>query len=226
MSNDAWLCAQWIVVAKSSIAAQRPHSVTIGVMKLIALSGTNGAGKDYMGEVLAERHNFLFVSVTEMLRDECRARNLPVERQHLRAISAEWRREGGLGVLVDKALEVYKKSPEGTYQGLVMSSLRNPGEVDRLHEFGGSMVWVDADIQIRYQRVTQANRGRGGEDDKTFEQFNAEQDAEMYGTSDDPNGLRMISVKEKSDIFIINDGNDLEEFAQHIAFTLTEAGLL
>ena len=49
-------------------------------MKLLGLSGTNGAGKDTVAEVLAARHNFLFVSVSDLLRDEATGRGLTTER--------------------------------------------------------------------------------------------------------------------------------------------------
>ena len=78
-------------------------------MKIIGLSGTNGSGKDTIGELLAERFNFLFLSGSDMLRDEARKRSLPVERETLRTISAEWRRDSGLGVLIDKAVDIFKK---------------------------------------------------------------------------------------------------------------------
>ena len=113
-------------------------------LQIIGLSGTNGAGKDTVGEVLAERHNYLFISVTELLRDEVRRRGLPVEREHLRTVSAEWRREFGLGVLVDRAVDAWKETGD-KYQGIVMASLRNPYEADRVHELDGSVIWVDAD---------------------------------------------------------------------------------
>ena len=46
-------------------------------------------------------------------------------------VSAEWRRESGLGVLVDKAVSEYEKA-ETEYSGLAIASLRNPGEADRM----------------------------------------------------------------------------------------------
>lgn len=192
-------------------------------MKLIGLSGTNGAGKDLVGELLAERHNYLFVSVTDLLRDEARKRGLPVEREHLRAISSEWRREGGLGVLVDKAVELFKSSGK-EYQGLIMASMRNPGEADRIHEFGGTMIWVDADPIVRYDRVY--SRQRTAEDDKTYEQFLAEGEAEMHGNPNDPTALHMSAVKHKCDLTILNEGDDIEAFAQALIPTLQPLGLL
>jgi dephospho-CoA kinase len=185
-------------------------------MKIIGLSGTNGAGKDTVGELLAEHHNFLFVSVTEMLRDEARRRGSPVEREVLRNISAQWRRHHGLGVLVDKALE-YFKSQEKHYDGLVMSSLRNPGEIDRLHELGGQLIWVDADPKVRYDRIFSRRRGR--EDDKTFEQFLTEEEAEMKPMGDEAT-LNMGAVKEHADITIQNNTNDVAVFRNKIEKTL------
>src|ERR1035437_7619345 len=174
-------------------------------MKLIGIAGTNGSGKDTVGQILVEKHGWLFVSVTDMLRDECRKRGLEVARENLRTISAEWRREGGLGVLIDKAMAEFEKS-DGRYAGLVISSLRNPGECKRVTELGGTNVWVDADPKIRYERVQAANRGRGGEDNKTYEEFVAEQEAEMSHSGDEAT-LNMAGVKALADIEIFNESD-------------------
>jgi cytidylate kinase len=182
-------------------------------LQIIGLSGTNGSGKDSMGELLAEHHGYLFVSVTELLRDEARHRGLPVTREHLRAISAEWRREQGLATLVDRAVALYHAAGD-KYAGIVMASLRNPYEADRIHELGGTMVWVDSDPAIRYARI-QANattRGRVDEDRKTFEEFLSEEQAEMQ-QSGDAATLNMGAVKERSDVTIYNNGDDLKTFA-------------
>ncbi|MGH7240388.1 MAG: hypothetical protein ACREHG_10070, partial [Candidatus Saccharimonadales bacterium] len=66
-----------------------------------------------------------------------------------------------------------------------MASLRNPGEADRVHELGGKVIWVDADPQVRYQRVINADRGRDGEDGKTYAEFLAEEAAEMNYSGDE-----------------------------------------
>ena len=178
-------------------------------MKLIGIAETNGSGKDTVGHILAEKHGWLFISVTDMLREECRARGLEIERENLRAISAEWRRQGGLGVLIDKAMAAYDKlGGEGEFSGLVVASLRNPGEADRVHEFGGTVVWVDADTHLRYNRIQSSNRGRGAEDSKTFEQFLAEQEAEMHSSGDEAT-LNLAGVKALADTEIFNE-SDLE----------------
>lgn len=181
-------------------------------MVIVGLSGTNGAGKDTVGYMLAERHGYLFVSLTDMLRTEAKKRNLPVARKVLRSISAEWRRKHGLGVLIDKAVNLYNQQKEKP-TGLVVASLRNLGEVDKIHALNGMVVWVDADPKIRYERV-QANkalRGRTAEDEKTFEEFVAEEQAEMHSSGDEAM-LSMSTVKAQADIMLENNGNDQKAF--------------
>jgi dephospho-CoA kinase len=77
-------------------------------LRIIGVAGTNGAGKDLLGQLLAERHNYLFISVTNILREELQRRSLPPDRAHMRELSAEWRRERGFGVLVELAVEKFK----------------------------------------------------------------------------------------------------------------------
>jgi cytidylate kinase len=183
-------------------------------MKLYGIAGTNGAGKDSIGIMLAERHGFLFISMTDMLRDELDRRGLPPAREHMRELSAEWRRQSGLGVLIDKSLEHYQKVADH-YKGLVVASLRNPGEADRLHELEGQLVWVDADPRTRYDCLQANAASRGGrravDDQKTFEQFLADEAAEMQHSGDEAT-LSISGVKDKADIFLENDGDDIEAF--------------
>jgi cytidylate kinase len=177
-------------------------------MNIVGLSGTNGSGKDSVGIMLDERHNYLFISGSDMLREEALKRGLPVERENLRMISAEWRRKDGLGAIVDVAKKMFDEQKDA-YAGLAIVSLRNPGEADRIHELGGKVIWVDADPKIRYNRIF--SRQRTAEDDKSFEVFLAEEQAEMQHSGDEAT-LNMAAVKDRADIFIENNGHDLEAF--------------
>jgi dephospho-CoA kinase len=189
-------------------------------LQIIGISGTNGSGKDTVGRILADQFSYYFISVTDLLRAEARKRGQPVERQVLRTISAEWRREHGLGVLIDKAVEHYKELP-GSYVGLAVASLRNPGEADRVHEYGGRVLWLDATPQIRYDRVqaNAATRDRAEEDNKTFEQFLAEEEAEMHASGDSAT-LDMAAVKERADLTLVNEFTDESHLAEAVAKAL------
>ena len=176
-------------------------------MKLVGLGGTDASGKDTVGEMLSERFSWQIVSVSDILRSELNARGTPLSRKNLRLLSAQWRREYGLGVLIDKAVELFDKKK---YKGLVISSLRNYGEADEVHKLGGKVVWVDADPQVRYERIV--GRNRGAEDQVSFEEFLAEEQEQMFHYKGDKHTLSLDGVKQKADIFLMNDGNDIEVF--------------
>lgn len=180
-------------------------------MKIIGIGGTNGAGKDTLADWLTGQ-GWLLISVSDILRKELKKQRLPIERENLRNLSAEWRRKFGLGVLIDRAVSEHERlSQENDFKGLVISSIRNSGEADRVHELGGRVVWIDADPKIRYERIM--GRMRGTEDQKTFEEFQAEEQAEMRRSGDEAT-LDMAAVKEKADMFIQNDTKTLVEFAE------------
>lgn len=182
-------------------------------MLVFGLAGTNGAGKDSIGDALVEL-GFKFISGSDMLRDELRSRGVHIERKNLASLSAEWRREHGFGVVVDKAIERYRDNASSEQKGLVIASLRHPGEVERVfEEQDGHVIWVDADPMIRYERIT--SRLRTDEDNKTYEEFIAEEQREMK-PSGDAATLNMGAVKEKADIFIENNGNDIEAFKEQV----------
>jgi dephospho-CoA kinase len=181
--------------------------INMADIKIIGIGGTNGSGKDSLGQMLAERHGWLFVSVTDILRDELKKRGEPIERENLRKLSSEWHSQYGAGALTDIAIKKFKPA-DGQYKGLVIASLRRPGEVNRLHELGGKLVWVDADPKVRYERIS--GRNRSAEDSKSFEEFLADEELEMQGSSG--HTLNMSKVKALADIFLQNNGNDIENF--------------
>jgi len=193
-------------------------------VKIIGLAGTNGSGKDTIAHLLRDQYGWYFAGATEMLGEELTRRGLPHERANKSALSSEWRRQYGMGAVVDKGLELLEATSKA-YPGFIVGSLRHPGEADRVHELGGQVIWVDADPQVRYARISADGRGRV-EDKKTYEQFLAEQEAEMHGKPDDPTALKMSAVKDRADIFIDNNGADIEAFKQQVIRALQGTDIL
>jgi cytidylate kinase len=193
-------------------------------VKILGLAGTNGAGKDSVGALLAEHYGYYFFSLTELFREECRRRGIPVIRENTRMVSEEWRRESGLATLVDRSMAVFEAAGGlQKYKGFVMSSLRNPYEADRVHELGGSVIWIDADPHVRYERIQKnaAARGRSGEDNRTFAQFLQEEQDEMYPPAGaDAAALYGAAVKERADIFLGNDTDSLDSLRLQIGTVL------
>jgi dephospho-CoA kinase len=177
--------------------------------KIIGIGGTNGSGKDSLGQMLEERRDWLFVSVTDIMREELKKRGKAIERENLRALSTEWHHKYGSGALTDIAVKEFKsRNKDNEYKGLVIASLRRAGEVERVHDFGGIMAWVDAEPKIRYERTN--GRGRSAEDQKTYSEFLADEKLEMEGSSG--HTLNMSEVKKLADIFLENNGSDIEKF--------------
>lgn len=188
-------------------------------LRLIALSGTNGSGKDSVGDLLARDFGYKFISFSGDFRQECLRRGIEPIRENTRMISAEWRRQYGLAVMVDRAVEQYKKEG-GNYTGLVIANVRNPFEADRVRELGGTNLWVDADPIIRYARTQAVNRDRA-DDQRTFKQFMAEELAEMHAPpGGDSATLDMAAVKTRADIIFFNNSGDLDTFKQELMATL------
>lgn len=186
--------------------------------EIVGISGTNGAGKDELGKLLAERQGYSFHSVSELLRDELTRQGKPHTRENLGALSKQWRNESGDdGIMFTKAIEKYESEKhEMGHHGLALVNMRHPGEVEVIHANGGVAVWVDADQQLRYDRIQSASRGRH-EDSVTFAQFQADEDREMHPPAHAPHGaLNMAAVKAKADVLIENDFPSVEAYREFL----------
>ena len=191
-------------------------------MKIIGIGGTNGAGKDTIAAMLVERHNYLFVSATDIFVKELNKRGWPIDRTHKSRLSAEWRREYGMAVVVDKAIE-FAQAHIGSRSGVVIASLRHPSEADHVHAFKGVVVWADANPKVRYDRIQRSLHERvntHAEQGKTFEEFLADEEREMHPEGDAAT-LNMAGVKEKADIMLLNNDDDIPAFKNKAEVALT-----
>lgn len=177
---------------------------------IIGIAGTILSGKDSLSDYLVEQYGFMHASTGDMLRAEKKKihgdgkkgvllRNDPFAN-NLRA-------ERGAGVLVELAYEDFRKTNN---TGLVVSGIRTVGEVEKLHELGGKLLFIDSDPKIRYQRGH--DRKRDHQDTMTYEEFLAQEASEHEGMDQkDKSVINLPAVKKIADTVIYND-NDLEGF--------------
>lgn len=187
-----------------------PRGVITDMNKeVIGLSGTNGAGKDTFAEYWLHYTHGLQVSLGDMLRSQ-----LPIDKEPSRAnladLSAELRSLYGLAVLVDIALKQYDVS---NYNSLLINGIRHPSEAQRIKDIGGIMIWIDAPIEVRYNRIQQSNRGRF-EDNVSFGQFQEQEMREMSANSEA--SVNLTLVRRLANITLLNDSNKKEDFERQI----------
>jgi dCMP deaminase len=163
---------------------------------IIGVSGPNGAGKGEFVSYLEER-SFYVHSLSDVIRDELTKRGLEESREQMIELGNELRAEGGAGALA-KGL-VRRLLPDRNY---AIDSIRHPAEVEVLREFAHDfhLVWVDADIETRFERMRM--RGRTG-DPETIEHLRELEGRELG--SDNPAAQQLLAVKALADFEVRND---------------------
>lgn len=130
---------------------------------IIGLTGKNGAGKGEVAHFLKER-GFHYLSLSDVLRTDLRAKRKPITRQMLVALGNQLRVQQGAGILAERLLS--KMDVDKNY---VVDSIRHPAEVEvlrRRQDF--VLLRVDAPLKLRFMRLK--HRGRE-KDPKTFREF-------------------------------------------------------
>lgn len=163
---------------------------------IIGITGSYAAGKDTVAEYLQTK-GFVHHSLSDLIRDELRARGQETSRENLIAVGNEIRTKFGPGELAKRALQLAEKNKEDK---VVITSIRNPTEVTVLKGDPKFRMWlVDAPIALRFARLV--SRERGG-DIRSLEDFEKKEQEE---NSSDPNAQQLKKVAEMADVEIIND---------------------
>lgn len=172
---------------------------------IIGITGTNGAGKGTVVDYLVEKHGFEHLSARAFLTEEIERRGLVVDRSAMRDVANELRREHGPDFVIRTLYEQAAASGKNT----VVESVRTVGEAEFLQSSGAKILAVDADREIRYDRVVV----RGSSTDKvSFKEFCAQEDREMAST--EPWDMNIGRVMQMADVIVANNGTVEELHAQ------------
>ncbi len=179
---------------------------------IIGITGTIGAGKGTVVELLVNKKGFKQYSVREYLIKKIKEQNLEVNRDSMVKVANELRAKYGPSYLAEQLYEEAKKDS----QPAIIESLRTPGEIEALREKGEFfMIAVDANPKIRYERIT----GRGSETDNiSFEKFLSDEKREME--TKDPTKQNLSKCIEMADFRIENSGS-LEELENEVEIIYT-----
>jgi dephospho-CoA kinase len=182
---------------------------------LVGLTGKNASGKGEAARLLM-KHGYHYGSLSDLLREEIKARNLECSRENLILLGQELRRKFGPGFLATRMVEHLKTLSN---QRHVIDSIRNPSEVEILKQTGQFfLLGVDAPLEIRFQRAQARGRNENAQSLSEFKKI------ENQERSNNPFAQQLDHCWEKVDQVIQNDHTleSLEEkiisFLQKIQF--------
>ena len=164
---------------------------------IIGLTGKNCAGKGEVAKIFVDA-GFEYLSLSDELRNELRARNQPETREALIELGTSIRSELGPDIL---ARRVAARFTPGLNQ--VVDSIRHPSEVIFLRGLGNFfLVLVDAPLEIRFRRAL--SRARVG-DSLTFDAFKEAEERELNPPG--PFAQQLLKTFELADFVILNDSD-------------------
>jgi dCMP deaminase len=183
---------------------------------ILGVSGLNGSGK---GEVVRflEARSFYALSLSDVLRDELRARGLQETRERMIATGRELRAAEGPGAL---ALRLARRRVSD--RNYVIDSVRHPAEVEALRARTGRfrLLWIEASEATRLARI----RARARPGDPQGEEELRRLEGQELGSAD-PAAQQLLAVRDLADLRIPNDASlaelhrALQEFlAQSLGF--------
>lgn len=169
-------------------------------MLVIGITGTLGAGKGTVVEMLREK-GFVHYSARDYLRSRVVALGLEPNRDTFTMVANQTREKEGGDFIAKGLLEIAKK--EG--KNCIIESIRNIKEVEYLRDnCNFVLLCVDADIHLRYERIQKRNSET---DHISFETFVANEEREA--TSADPNKQNLGLVMKMAD-YTIDNSKDLD----------------
>lgn len=165
---------------------------------IIGITGTDGSGKGTVVEYIVKTKGFVHFSARELLIEEIKKRGFPIDRNHMRLVANDLRKEHGNDYVARFFLE---RAHAVHTNNIIIESIRAVAEAETLTKAGAVLVAVDADQKLRYERV----QARRSESDKvSFEQFKEHEALEM--NDPDPHGMQKQKVMQMADYTILNNG--------------------
>ncbi len=185
---------------------------------LIGVVGLNGSGKDTIAEFLADRHGYSNRDLGQEIRNELsRLGKNHLDRNEMIALGNERRHKYGFNYWCRNAIE------SANSRDVVITSLRNPLEVEEIKNRNGAVMEVFADQRLRFERTAERIRKNPDShgDIQSLEAFRAMEEKELR--SDDPAKQQLIKYIEMADIRIDNNGT-FEQLYRRIDEALSRLG--
>ncbi len=171
---------------------------------LIGLTGRNAAGKGEVAEYLKKK-SFYFYSLSDVIRDEIRARGQQPTRDILIQVGNELRQKYGAHILAERILARIEDDKH-----YIIDSIRNPSEVEAFRAAKHfKLIRVEAPAEVRFQRILARKRES---DPQSLQAF---LDLEQREAAGEATSQNLIKVELMADHAVTNDGS-LEKLYQQV----------
>ncbi len=165
---------------------------------IIGITGTKGAGKGIVAEILREK-GFFYLSTSDEVRKE--AIEMGINNytiKDLQDIGNKIREKFGKGELVKRCLKEAREKKD-----IVIDGIRNLGEIQEIKKQNGIIIGVDAPVEKRFERILARKRES---DPKTLEEFKKMEERD-FGIGEKEEGQQVKLCLENSDYLILNDSS-------------------
>lgn len=173
---------------------------------IIGIVGTLGSGKGTVVEYLKTK-GFAHYSASGTLSRILMERGESAARENLSNLANQLSKEYTGGIL-EMSRQYALEAGDADY---ILESIHRVSEAEYIKSIGGIILGVDADIAVRYQRITK--RQEGEKDRVTFEQFVEDSRREDEGATG--SGPNIRAAMKLADYTIMNDGT-LEELEEKV----------
>ena len=173
---------------------------------IIGITGTLGAGKGSVTEILKEK-GFEHYSVRDFLTKELNKRGIPVNIDSFASIANDLRQKNSPSYIIEQLYSLAQKENKDC----IIESLRTVGEIESLKSKGNFyLIAVDAPSQTRYSRIILRNSET---DNLTYEEFIEKEKKQM--SSLNPHEQNLKKCIEMAD-FIIQNNKDFEYLRKQV----------
>ena len=163
---------------------------------ILGLAGEMASGKGTVAQYLMEKNHSSSHRFSTMLRDVLTRLHLEHSRENLQHLSTMVRKTYGEDTLARVMAEDVKKD---NAEIIVVDGVRRMDDIVYLRELEGfKLVYIDADIRKRYERIIARNENID-DHGKTFEQFELE--------CQDESEVQIAILKNHADVVIDNNGD-------------------
>lgn len=188
---------------------------------ILGVCGTFASGKDTVAEILEKEYKIYHVSTGDIVREKAMELYGNKERETLHKTATEFRQNQGGDYFVREGYRRYQEVQE-QYSGIIFTGVRSLGEGRAVLALGGDLVFVDAPVQVRYDRM--ASRQRDSETRKTMQEFLEFEKKERGGDSDDEWAFNIDKLGEMA-AYKIDNSSTYDAFIENVNKLATEVGL-